>query len=117
MSDERLMKPPCGKPCKECPWRRESVPGWLGPHPAKDWVALAHSDAQIACHLTIPEDTPEDGSDLDQMTTCSGAAIFRANVCKAPRTLRGLDDYRLEADREAVFGWNDQFLEHHERRI
>ena len=44
------------RPCNECPWRRESAPGWLGPFDADDWLMLAHSDLPIACHQTIVTD-------------------------------------------------------------
>lgn len=113
--EEALMKPPTGHPCRECPWRRVSAPGWLGPHSAEHWVEMAHGDGQIACHMTIPPDSDDDNPDIASMTTCSGSAIFRRNVCKSPRTLRGLPEYQLPDDREAVFGWNNEFLAHHTR--
>jgi len=113
--NEPLMKPPAPKPCNDCPWRRNAAPGWLGPHTAEEWCQMAHGDGQIACHQTIPEGTPEDGSDLDQMTACAGAAIFRANVCKAPRSLRGIPGYAMPADRERVFSWDNEFIDYHNR--
>ena len=111
--DEKLMRPPAKAPCSECPWRRDAEPGWLGPHTPEEWAAMAHADGQIACHLTIPSDTPEDGSDLDEMTACAGAAIFRANVCKSPRSLRGIPEQHLRADRQRVFSWDNEFIEYH----
>ena len=115
---EKLMRPPAKNPCNDCPWRRDAIPGWLGPHTAEEWTQMAHADGQIACHQTIPADTPEDGSDLDQMTACAGAAIFRANIAKSPRPLRGLPEYRLAADRERVFSWDDEFIAYHtDRRL
>jgi hypothetical protein len=107
------MKPPTGTPCSECPWRRASLPGWLGPHTAEEWQLGAHGDHEIACHLTIPagfDDDDEAGDDTSMMTTCSGAAIFRANVCKSPRYVPA--ENRLPADRETVFG-HGEFLAHH----
>ena len=100
------MKPPCGQPCNECPWRREARPGWLGPHTAEQWLTAIHSDEPVACHLTIDED---DG-DHAEMTQCSGAAIYRSNVAKSPRWQTPADS--LPADREAVFGFGE-FEEHH----
>lgn len=114
--DEVLMKPPAPNPCSECPWRRNAAPGWLGPHTAEEWIGAAHGDGQIACHLTINEDNDDDLSKADTMTTCAGAAIFRANVCKLPRTLRGIPGYTLPADRERVFSWNNEFIDYHNRR-
>ena len=116
MEPDPMMKPPAPRPCDECPWVRDALRGWLGPHTAQEWIDIAHSDSLIACHKTIPPGTPEDGSDLDQMTTCAGAAIFRANVCKSPRPLRGLPEYDREPDRERVFWRNQEFIDHHARR-
>lgn len=112
-TDEPLMKPPAKQPCNDCPWRRNSIRGWLGPHTAEEWVQMAHGDGQIACHQTIPEGSDDDDPDLSTMTACAGATIFRANVCKSPRPTRGIPAYQLPADRERVFSWNDEFIAHH----
>ena len=102
------MQPPYGKPCRQCPWRRKSAPGLLGPWDARDWLDLAHSDEAIACHLTIPEGS--DGRDTALMEQCSGAAIFRGNVAKRPR-----DKTVIVLPRDdAVFTSNAEFLAHHE---
>jgi hypothetical protein len=44
---------------------------------------------------------------------CAGSAIFRANICKSPRNpeVARAD----EADRVTVFGWDNEFIDHHER--
>lgn len=102
------MKPPTGTPCSECPWRRNSLPGWLGPHTAEEWAQGVHGDQEIACHLTIPEDADDEPEDVSMMTACSGAAIHRANICKSPRNV----PYKLPADTRTVFGYGE-FLEHH----
>lgn len=112
--DQPLMKPPAKNPCIECPWRRNALPGYLGPHTAEEWVEMAHADGQIACHMTIdPGHDDDDYNDIGDMTTCAGATIFRRNVCKSPRLLRGMDEYELPSDRERVFARNDEFVQHH----
>lgn len=105
------MKPPAPNPCNDCPWRRNAVRGWLGPQTAEEWIILAHSDEEIACHQTIPDGFDDSEQPTDDLTACAGAAIFRANVCKSPRMI----DYSLPADRSKVFSWNNEFLEHHAR--
>jgi hypothetical protein len=106
------MKPPTGTPCAECPWRRKSLPGWLGPHTAEEWVLGAHGDFDIACHLTIPEGFDDEAEDADtsELLTCSGAAIYRANMCKSPRYVPR--EHKLPADTTTVFGYGE-FLAHH----
>lgn len=102
------MKQPTGTPCKECPWRRKSAPGWLGPHTAEEWISMAHGEGFIACHLTIEKA----GDNADAMTQCSGSAIFRSNLCKLPRSGAAT----LPSDRTTVFGSNAEFTTHHDRR-
>ena len=94
-------------PCKECPWRRKSLPGWLGPMDAAEWTELAMSDEPIACHITIKED-----GDWDGTLQCAGAARFRANICKSPRDP---EVARGPVDRATIFGRPDEFLNHHQR--
>src|SRR6266404_5203889 len=84
------------KPCEDCPWSRSSFPGWLGGCTAEEWLATAHSDQQIDCHTL-------DGAQ------CAGAAIYRANVCKIPRT----NVLRLERDFDNVFESPLEFTWHH----
>lgn len=84
-------------PCSDCPWRRDSLPGWLGGLQPGEWVALAHSEGSAACH-TIRD------------KACAGLAIYRANVCKSVRDPKAL---RLPVDHNTVFSMPVQFLLHH----
>lgn len=101
----------CVTPCNECPWRRKSAPGWLGPFTAEEWLALVHSDVPIACHVTIPEGGHDDDWSQPGLRQCAGAAQFRANVFKSPRNPQVAR--AAERDEETVFKWNDEFLAHH----
>lgn len=88
------------KPCSDCPWSRDSLPGWLGGETVEAWLAEAHSDNEIPCHTL-------------KGAQCAGSAIYRRNVLKTPRDAGVL---RLEADRELVFATPSEFKEHHEKR-
>lgn len=90
-------------PCFDCPWRRESAAGWLGPNTAEEWEALAHSDAIIACHITIDETSGVYGNQ------CAGVAIYRSNICKSPRDPQIVI---LPADKDTVFGYGE-FVKYH----
>lgn len=84
------------KPCSDCPWARNALPGWLGNMTAPQWVQAAHGEAVVECHaLTGVE--------------CAGLAIYRANVAKLPR----FSSLRLPADRVKCFATPDEFLYHH----
>lgn len=98
------------QPCNDCPWRRKSAPGWLGPLTAEEWRALAHSDEPIACHVTIEV---EDSWTAGNVRQCAGAAQYRRNIAKRPR------DEQIavapEVDRDTVFGVPSEFIAHHTR--
>lgn len=98
---------PCAQPCAECPWRRVAAPGWLGPMDADEWLEVAHGEAAVACHMTIP-----DGGGWGVRTLqCAGAATFRANVCKLPHNPTIATG---PVDADAVFASNAEFKAHHE---
>lgn len=92
------------KACGDCPWRRDSLAGWLGEMSPEEWVKAALADGQIQCHALVGPDGP---------VHCAGAAIFRANLCKVPRDP---DALRLPPDRKAVFAMPDEFRRHHDGR-
>lgn len=98
------------KPCNECPWRRDSIPTFLGPHDAEQWVEIAHSDSPIACHKTIRH---SDEMWHDDTKQCAGAAIYRANVGKSPRIREVAVGI---ANREDVFAAPTEFVQHHQRK-
>lgn len=97
------------RPCNECPWRRASIPGWLGPFTADEWNSMAHGEIAVACHTTIEE---EGNWDTPNIRQCAGIATFRSNVCKSPRDP---EVATLPADRENVFGYGE-FVAHHESK-
>lgn len=97
------MRTPAPNPCNECPWRRTSLRGNTGPLSAEEWTLCAHSDEEIACHLTLD-------AWWSEPRHCSGADIYRSNVYKRPRWL---DHEQLGADRLTVFASPAEFQEHH----
>lgn len=102
----REYPPAVKEPCNDCPWRRNAAPGWLGPHPAQQWLDCVHGETAIACHQTIPEG----GGWGPRTLQCRGAAVFRANVFKSPH------NPTIEAgprDTEHVFETDAEFREYH----
>lgn len=86
------------KPCGDCPWRRDSLAGWLGGPTPREWVKEAHSEEVIECHTRTG-------------AQCAGVAIYRGNVCKRPRS----GALVLLADRTNVFGTPTEFMAHHSK--
>jgi hypothetical protein len=100
------LPPACAKPCSECPWRRESAGGWLGPWTAEEWVTLANSDEPIACHTSI------EISDVWTAKTrqCAGAAAYRKATGKLPRN----PEVAVGPLQPNTFTNPIEFLDHHQ---
>lgn len=87
------------RPCSDCPWRRDSLPGWLNDKPPQWWTDRAHGEDKILCHVHLG-------------AQCAGAAVYRRNAAKQCRDQEIL---KLPPDHEAVFSNRAQFVEHHSR--
>lgn len=97
-------------PCRECPWRKASAPGWLGADTPEGFVATSEAEVRMPCHLHVDyesDDWEEQAADAPQ---CAGRAIHFANRCKMPRNPELL---KLPPDRENVFTFPAEFIEHH----
>src|SRR5882762_2976657 len=88
------------KPCKDCPFRRKSLPGWLGDNDLENFTLLAVSDVQMPCHLTPGDGAAPNMEMHPKASQCAGRGIFLANMCKSPRDMCFLF---LPANREVVF--------------
>jgi hypothetical protein len=107
--------PSLTKPCVDCPFRRVSAPGWLGPWSAED---LLHQIAygSFPCHKTISG--PDMSHDDPMLRQCAGAAIFLNNKMQQSRNpdlaaaQRALKDC-AKAVKASVFGRPAEFLTHH----
>ncbi|CAB4951936.1 unannotated protein [freshwater metagenome] len=102
---------PTKKPCNECPWRRNSEPGFFGPQIPEEFAAPALSGDMIICHKTVKVE----GRDFGQpgLRQCAGAATFRANIGRRPRDP---DVSFGEPDPDGIFATTGEFLDHHAPR-
>jgi hypothetical protein len=77
-SDEAVVtKQQHMKPCSDCPWRKNSIRGWLGPLGVIGWLRVARGDSNVTCH-TLKKPTKGHWQ-------CAGIATYRANTCKIPK--------------------------------
>lgn len=104
------MRPPLPKPCKACPFRRKSAPGWLGASTPEEFLReQTLRDLEMPCHSTVDYENPWWRDRLDQARFCAGALIFFANICKLSR-----DPSRPRLPKSSeVFASPQEFLEHH----
>lgn len=97
------MKLPCmTTPCKECPFRKDSLKGWLGGNRAKD---ISDADSFV-CHKTLG------GKEKDRRQCAGHMLVMREgnsfyNLAKKVNLLPEL------IGEELVFENETQFIKHH----
>jgi len=103
--------------CVECPLRRDAVPGYLGGYSPEMYLAVLHSPASIACHMT-PGFRERD---ISRQHHCTGVAAYRANVghiAQIDGTPTGAHrstqiSGQLPGVPERVFASPQEFFDHH----
>lgn len=102
------------KPCKECPFRRKAMPGWLGASNPEGFIGTMMMETEpLPCHSTVDYERPDwherwTRSVDPRNKLCAGALTLMANHGKRPRT--GPVGVR---DAVAVFATYREFVEHH----
>ena len=75
----------CDKPCKECPFRVNSAPGWIGPYETpQDLLELIQYERPFPCHLTMGSD--EDNGKAMEEILCKGSVLYMRKMGKLPRS-------------------------------
>lgn len=101
------------KPCKQCPFRRAAVPGYLGSYSGPEEFLRLHYQCEMPnpCHMTVDYEDPDWKSQADQAPRCTGQAILFVNTAKMPR-MWGIPE-GTKRDTEEVFEWPAEFIAHH----
>jgi hypothetical protein len=110
-------RPPVPKPCSDCPFRRKSMPGWLGAGSPESFVQCINTDDILPCHQTVDYEDPawkEKWVAQTEGNTCAGALIMTANMCKTPRDP---NFPRMPRNRETVFATPMEFVRHHREAL
>lgn len=76
MPNNNYMRPHA--PCAQCPFKCSSTPGWFGPYKPEDYLATAHSELLLQCHMTS-------AGGIEKARHCTGVALFRSLILKEPR--------------------------------
>lgn len=108
------MRPPLKQPCRECPFNRDSAPGYLGADDPVGFMAATLRDSPMPCHMTVDYEDPDwraETGPFGDARQCAGAAIFFSNICKLSRDLHRDS---LPSDRETVFSTPQEFIDHHD---
>lgn len=79
------MKDTFKNPCPECPFRKNSAPGWLGPHTATELHQYVMAEGHFACHMTIPANETNVTVLSEVTTRCQGSVLYMGKNCKSPQ--------------------------------
>lgn len=104
------------KICRECPFQRKSLPGWLGSNDPETFAAIAMSDSSIACHTSMDQTLPRSKwlEKEAEAPRCRGALTMMKNKCQVPRDPKMAELVRLvPADRVSVFSNQIEFINYH----
>lgn len=105
-------------PCKECPFRKNSAPGWLGAGTGNPLKFLQIMETiPIPCHSTIAEEDWEDERLVKAMGwshTCIGSLQFMRNTCKLPYDTKYAAIRNAEKTNSEVFEIHQDFIDHHQ---
>lgn len=106
------------EPCKECPFKVGSLPGWLGPHSPQQLFDFIHvQDGAFGCHMSIDEAAKrgENPKTSDNIEICTGSLLH------AKKTIKSFKNRAMEFFKNAVAAWAKtpvmgfEFIEHHKR--
>lgn len=107
-------------PCRECPFKRTSPPGFLGVDSARNFIAeTVMGGTPMPCHMEIDYDDPDwRDTQLPDAPDCEGALRFLNNLMKLPRDPRYAAAVRASTqDTERIFASVQEFMAHHDTEV
>lgn len=98
--------------CRECPFRKRSPKGWLGPwKSAKELIEQAFSEAGLACHMQLEKAHEPGGAPF-----CTGALVCANKSHKLYRN-REIAELQVKAKADDEVLDARAFLEYHKNRL
>lgn len=96
--------PYCKSPCNNCPFRKDSLKGWLGKRRAQEIV----NNDNFVCHKTT-----QTGNEKDRLQ-CAGHMILLDDENLFVRTARGMGILLTIVNRYVIFESKEDFIKHHD---
>ncbi len=69
--------------CGECPFKKNSMAGWLAEYSTQDLHTLVMSEQPFPCHMTHQEGVSFEKA--KELPLCAGALAYMRKNCKSPR--------------------------------
>ena len=107
------------KPCKECPFRKASPKGWLGPDSAQEVMDKVNREGDYICHMTTAGKAEIDGRgplDTPGLKYCTGSIMYANTNFKRyrdPERQKLQDEMSKMKCRTKVLRNAKEFMEHH----
>jgi hypothetical protein len=109
----------CNNPkmCAECPFRKDSAKGWLGPWDDSDEIInQSQNESGLACHMRIEHEENGEVS-YDDTHVCVGSMAYANATCKVYRapTLREAQKKVAQTVKdEEILSNREDFSKHHD---
>lgn len=124
-------------PCNACPFRPNSLPGWLGDYAPAEIIDCIRYEIPFYCHQEI-ENLPQSGTidletaqlnaeangydmedwrmHLDAINHCAGALIMAKKMAKLPRDRRASNAVKNISLNAPVFQTPEDFIDYHTKK-
>lgn len=103
------------KPCDECPFRRKSLPGWLGQYSIKGILQWFGFQMSFPCHKTMTHNEKGMHFWTPKERHCAGALIMLQKMKEPNMYMQNPKLFSGIEDRPDVFNNFDEFTEHHRK--
>lgn len=107
------MKQTRKNPCNECPFRKKSIAGWLGPWTVQSILQQAHGEAGLGCHVDVEKKKNLSDEELvEKVHICVGSIQHANKSFKSYRNpeLRKMQDELGEG--EDILNLREFYLHH-----
>lgn len=106
----------CPNLCGDCPFSKNSLPGFLADYTIEDFMEFQRVEYPFPCHKQLESDLPADLVEnlvIDgKLMVCRGYAESMKMSCKVPRNrdfARALESIEISGDALSIF----DFVKHH----
>ncbi len=102
------------KPCNECPFRKDSLRGWLADYTPEGLHNLVVSEISFPCHMASQSDSNIELESADLYPPCMGAISYAKKAGKLPRRQDLMERMKLvnPSDMENILS-PQEFIKHH----
>ena len=109
----------CKTVCNDCPFSKDSLRGWLGPHTLEEILDTQQYEGLFSCHMRRKDESSEEEIRNGSLPICRGFIASASASCKlfgqTPTTgpeLKRLQDMLTPNDKENILSrW--EFKNHH----